>query len=116
MKHAIYILFSYHFIVRVLTNYLNGDNLYYFLDALLIGVLGVFVYMKSEHSARNLAALIGVLLLALCQMINTAVTMANSDNHIEYLPELLTVFIAIDLIALAYNNRKEIKRWLKDLY
>lgn len=97
MKHAIYILFTYHFIVRTLTNYFDSDNLYYMLDALMIGVVGVFVCRQSVHSIRNVLALTGILILATCQVVNTFITMIGSSNHIIYLPELIALFIALDV-------------------
>lgn len=122
MKHAIYILFTYHFIARTATNYLlnhpvydvYAGHFYYLLDALMIGVVAAFIYMKSEHSYRNIAALTGVLLLALCQVVNTGVQLYTGDERkwIEYLPELMIVFIALDLLSLVFS--KILKKWFSD--
>tara|TARA_R100001244_G_scaffold103586_1_gene76984 strand:- start:1239 stop:1613 length:375 start_codon:yes stop_codon:yes gene_type:complete len=120
-KHAIYILFTYHFVVRTAANYLKEHDFYgiyygdfyYFLDALMILAVGFYVYFKSDnHGYRNISALVGVCLLAICQMVNTGVQMytGDEDKFIEYLPELLTAFIVLDLLRLLYL--KILKKWL----
>jgi len=114
VRNAIYILFGYHFIVRTATNYLQHNDVLgiyygdfcYFMDALMIIGIAFFVYMKSEHSYRHIAALTGICLLGACQMINTGVQMYTSDESkfIEYLPELMTVVIVLDIGSMGVSK------------
>lgn len=111
MKNAIYILFLYHFTLRATVNYFDSVELYYFMDAALMIIIAAYVYVKSAYNTRNTLALCCIVLLALCQSFNTFITMIDSSNHIEYLPEVLLIAAAVDGLFEAYNNRVVVKDW-----
>lgn len=113
MKNAIYILCVYHFVLRTTVNYFDSDHLYYFLDAILIGLVAWFVYSKSEISIRNRVAFYSVLSLAACQSINQGLTMLDSSIYIIWLPELITAVGVIDIGIWTYTEREAIKDWIR---
>lgn len=108
----IYWLIGYYSISRPLVDYFDSDHLYFILDAVLIALIGLFFYSKSDASNRNKAALAGVLLLALCQMTNSVLIFIDVDYEIRHLDFLLGVVFALDItVRIVSKYGQGVKNW-----
>ena len=102
---AIYFLLGYHIFTRTLTDYLDSDTLYWFLDAGFIGAVAYFMFVHSEKNLTSKLTLGCVFLLAINQGINTSVMMLGYEPII-YLRFLLWFFVAVDLCLMLLNRIK----------
>lgn len=104
---AISFLLAYHVIMRPLCDYADvlfdgfgcytfGDVLYYFLDAIFIGVIGYYVFSHCDKTIANWGALICVMILAINQTINTTLMMLGYDAFI-YLEYFLWFCVLFEL-------------------
>jgi hypothetical protein len=90
--------------MRGLTNYYNSDSLYYIMDAVLIGIVGYYMYYYSEKNIVSNLSLILILLLAINQIINVFYMLYQTVSYNNYLPYFMVSVIFLDIYV--YLNKK----------
>lgn len=106
--NAIYFLVAYHGAMRLLTDYLNSDDLYYFMDAVLIGIIGYYMFAHSDKSLPTKVALFCVFLLAGNQIVNTSLLMMGYES-VTYIYFVFWVFVIADIFLI---GRDWVERWM----
>lgn len=107
----IYLLIGYYSISRPVVDYFDSNHLYFITDAVLIALIGLFFYSKSDKTDRNKAALGGVLLLALAQITNSILMLIDAGFEIRHLDFILAIVFLLDAIFIVHSNYDNIKKW-----
>jgi len=109
-KKGVYWLLMYYVSTRSIADWFDSNELYFITDAILIVIIGLFVYSKSEKTGRNLIAVAGVLALASCQALNRVLRLIDENLEIRHIDVLFTIIMIVDLV---YLYRMEILNGIK---
>jgi hypothetical protein len=74
------------------------DNVYWIADAIFMAVIGAFMYYHSEKTGRNIAALVGILALSVCQASNRALILIDPALEIRHIDLLFAIVMVLDII------------------
>jgi hypothetical protein len=94
--------------MRGLTNYYNSDSLYYIMDAVLIGIVGYYMYYYSEKNIVSNLSLILILLLAINQIINVFYMLYQTVSYNKYLPYFMVAVILLDIYVFLDKKIKKL--------
>lgn len=85
-----------------------SDHIYYIADAVLMTLLGLFIYSKSKKKIVSLFSLLYVLFLAICQITDESFCMLNlpsKKNWIVYIPFLIKLSLFMEVYILIFKKR-----------
>ena len=94
--------------MRGLTNYYNNDSLYYIMDAVLIGIVGYYMYCYSEKNIVSSISLILILLLAINQIINVFYMLYQTVSYNNYLPYFMVAVVFLDVYVFLDKKIKKL--------
>lgn len=90
--------------MRFVTDYFDSDDLYFVMDAVLIGLVSLYAYNYSNKKLVSRLCLGLLLSLSLCQIVNIFYMGAYYGMYINYLPFFTALAIMPD-IAIYIENR-----------
>jgi len=96
---GLYIVVSSYAVTRWLADYYDSDTIYYIMDGIIIGIIGLFLYLHSKKDLASKMLLSLILILSLSQIFSeTHAYYYNS--YINLLPEFIVAVTAFEV----YNN------------
>lgn len=93
--------------MRWLTDYFDSDDLYFIMDAVLIGGVGAYMYFYSEKTLVNKLSLGLILVLSANQIVNIFYMLYQSVSYIHYLPYFTGGAVALDVFIWLKNRFKK---------
>jgi hypothetical protein len=94
--------------MRGLTHYYDNDNLYYIMDAVLIGGVGAYMYYHSDKTIVANISLILILLLSINQIINVFYMLYKTVSYNNYLPYFMVCVILLDIYVFLDKKIKKL--------
>ena len=84
--------------MRFLTDYFDSDDLYFIMDAVLIGLVSLYAYSYSDKKLVARLCLVLLLGLATCQIVNIFYMGTYYVLYINYLPFFTALAIVPDVV------------------
>ncbi len=104
---GLYIVVSSYAVTRWLADYYDSDTIYYIMDGIIIGIIGLFLYLHSKKDLACKMLLSLILILSLSQIFSeTHAYYYNS--YINLLPEFIEYSDKLDKIQNVKKTWREL--------
>jgi len=107
---GLYIVVSSYAVTRWLADYYDSDTIYYIMDGVIIGIIGLFLYLHSKKDLACKMLLSLILILSLSQIFSETHAYCY-NSYINLLPEFIFAVTAFEV----YNNWGFLKSKLSSL-